>query len=179
MYLILKASKDAYITNKIIGGKFRSTDANTGRAGTLDLFKLYDESTLSGSDSPVEISRALVKFDLDLLHSLTGTVLDLNDPSFRCHLNLRNVNGTQPAPRNFSLIAYPLSQSFDEGDGRDVGSYSDLDVCNFITASYAGGTLYPWFVTGAAAIGYLGSADIDIIGSGNLGAGEIQFGSFL
>lgn len=176
MYLILSSSKDAYITDKI-QGNFRATDANTGRAGTLDIFKLYDESTLSGSEAPVELSRALVKFDLSALHKLTGSVLNINDPSFRCFLTLKNVNGTQAVPRNFSLIAYPLSQSFDEGDGRDVGSFSDLDVCNFLTASYAGGTVYPWFASGANAMGFLGSSDIDIIGSGNLGAGTVQFGS--
>ena len=44
MYLALSASKDAYITNKIIGSSFRATDANLGQAGTLDLFKLYDEN---------------------------------------------------------------------------------------------------------------------------------------
>ena len=47
MYRILTASKDAYITNKIINNSFRATDANVGQAGTLDLFKLYDETTLS------------------------------------------------------------------------------------------------------------------------------------
>lgn len=176
MYLILSSSKDAYITDKI-QGTFRATDANTGRAGTLDLFKLYDESTLSGSEAPVELSRALIKFDLSKLQKLTGSVLDINSPSFRCYLSLKGVNGTQAVPRNFNLIAYPLSQSFDEGDGRDVGSFSDLDVCNFLTASYSGGTTYPWFASGANAIGLLGSSDIDIIGSGNLGAGIVQFGS--
>lgn len=177
MYLILSSSKDAYITNKIIQGKFRATDANTGRAGTLDLFKLYDESKISGSSEPIELSRALVKFDLSKLHKLTGSILNINDPSFRCYLTLKSVNGTQAVPKNFSLIAYPLSQSFDEGDGRDVGTYSDLDVCNFVTASYSGGVSYPWFATGANAVGLLGSSDIDIIGSGNLGAGVVQFGS--
>jgi hypothetical protein len=39
MYRILSASKDAYITNKIINQTFRATDANVGQAGTLDLFK--------------------------------------------------------------------------------------------------------------------------------------------
>jgi hypothetical protein len=177
VYLILSASKDAYITDKIINGAFRATDANTGRAGTLDLFKLYDESSISGTNTPVELSRALIQFDLSQLRSLTGSVLDIADPSFRCQLSLRDVNGTQSVPRNFSLVAYPLSQSFDEGDGRDVGSFSDLDVCNFLTASYSGGTAYPWFASGANAIGLLGSPDIDIIGSGNLGSGVVQLGS--
>ena len=39
MYRILSASKDAYITNKIINNSFRATDANTGQAGTLDLLR--------------------------------------------------------------------------------------------------------------------------------------------
>ena len=51
MYRILSASSDAYITNKIINSSFRATDANVGHAGTLDLFKLYDESSLSDSDN--------------------------------------------------------------------------------------------------------------------------------
>lgn len=177
MYLILSASKDAYITDKIINGAFRATDANTGRAGTLDLFKLYDESSISGTAAPVELSRALIQFDLSPLRALTGSVLDIDDASFRCQLSLRSVLGTQAVPRNFNLVAYPLSQSFDEGDGRDVGSFADLDVCNFITASYAGGTTYPWFASGANAIGLLGSPDIDVIGSGNLGSGVVQFGA--
>ena len=112
MYLILSSSKDAYITNKIIQGSFRATDSNTGRAGTLDLFKLYDESTIAGESDPIELSRALIKFDLSKLRTLTGSILDINDPSFKCLLSLKSVNGTQTVPRNFSLIAYPLSQSF-------------------------------------------------------------------
>ena len=66
MYLVLTASKDTYITDKIIDGAFRAKDANVGRAGTLDLFKLYSESTLSGTDDPIEVSRALLQ--LSLIH---------------------------------------------------------------------------------------------------------------
>ena len=86
MYLILTSSKDTYITNKIIDGKFRATDANVGQAGTIDLFKLYDESTLSGEDAPVEISRALIKFDIERLKSLTGSNLDITNSTFKCTL---------------------------------------------------------------------------------------------
>ena len=69
MYRILSASKDCYITNKIINNSFRATDANVGQAGTLDIFKLYDESKISGEDEPIELSRALVSFDLNPLRS--------------------------------------------------------------------------------------------------------------
>ena len=64
MKIFCTASDDAYITDKIIQERFRATDANTGRAGTLDLFKLYDETRLLGSSSQSETSRILIKFDL-------------------------------------------------------------------------------------------------------------------
>lgn len=176
MYLILTASKDTYITNKIINSTFRATDANLGRAGTIDIFKLYDESVISGETSPIEISRALVKFEYDSLKSLTGSVLNINDPSFKCYLKMYDVLGTQVVPRNFNIVLYPLSQSFDEGDGRDVSSFADLDVCNFVTASYSSGVIYPWHVSGANSIGVLGSPNIDVIGSGSLGAGIVDLG---
>ena len=44
MFRRLKATKDTYITNKIIKNDFRATDANVGEAATLDLFKLYNEN---------------------------------------------------------------------------------------------------------------------------------------
>ena len=58
MYKIFTASKDTYITNKILRNTSRATDANLGAASTLDLFKLYDESVISGETTPIELSRA-------------------------------------------------------------------------------------------------------------------------
>ena len=65
MYLVFTASKDTYITNKIINSSTRATDANLGAASTIDLFKLYDETNISGETSPRELSRGLIKFNLD------------------------------------------------------------------------------------------------------------------
>ena len=56
MYRIFTASSDTYITNKIINNKFRATDANVGQAGTLDLFKLYSENTLTSESKKAEAS---------------------------------------------------------------------------------------------------------------------------
>ena len=178
MYLILTASKDTYITNKILNSSYRATDANVGRAGTLDLFKLYNESDLDGETNPIELSRILLKFNYDTLQDLTSTVLDITHPSFKCELKLYNVLSSHATPRNFNIATYALSQSFDEGIGRDVGSFSDLDVSNFVTASYSGGTVYPWYVTGANRGGELNSSDIDFITSGAVGSGLEDLGVF-
>lgn len=174
MIIVCTASSDTYITNKIVNQKFRATDANVGRAGTLDLFKLYDETSLMGVAGQDEISRILVKFDLQPLYDLTGTLLDLNSSSFKAYLKMYDVAGGNATPANFNLVAFPLSMSFDEGVGRDVGSFNDLDRANFITSSYTNGTNVLWFASGANAGGLLGSPDIDYIASGNLGNGIVN-----
>ena len=172
MYRRLNAVKDTYITNKIIKDSFRATDANVGEAATLDLFKLYNENNISGEDEPVELTRILIKFDLNPLRALTGSTLDYTSDSFRCDLKLYDVFGGQTLPSNFKVLAAPLSQSFDEGVGRDVFKFQDIDAANFITASNSGGSSNTWFVSGANRLGLLGSDEIDVIASGNLNDGN-------
>ena len=104
MYRILTASKDTYITDKIIKSNFRSEDANVGKASTLDIFKLYGESYLSGTENPVEISRGLVKFDLNPLREITGSFLDIGSSTFKVKLRLSDVYGGQTTPSNFKII---------------------------------------------------------------------------
>lgn len=172
----LIATKDTYITNRIIRNSFRATDANVGLAGTLDLFKLADESTtvgegpyVSGTNNPIELSRILLKFNLEPLRALTSSILDVNHSSFKCTMRLYDVMGGQTVPSNFSLVLYPLSRSFDEGIGRDVRAYEDIDAANYVTASMSNGVSV-WFSSGADAKGYLGQESIDVItGSTRLG----------
>lgn len=174
MFKLLKATKDGYITNKIILNRFRAKDGNVGNAGTLDLFKLHDESRSGSATNPQELSRLLIKFDLDPLRALTGSTLDYSSPSFNCTLKMRDVIGGQTLPSNFSMILYPLSKSFDEGIGRDVASFSDVDVANFITASVTNGVVSLWTSEGADKKGLLGSSNIDVISSGSVGEGVVD-----
>lgn len=164
MFRSLIADKDAYITDRVIAGN-RVNNSNTGRAGSLDLFKLYG-NTLSGSFPNVELSRLLIHFDLQTLRDLVSTgKIDLNHSSFNCTLKLFDVYGGQPNPDNFGVVVYPLSRSFDEGHGRDVVTYSDYDVCNFLTASRAGGV---WFASGCN-LGGLATDSVDFITSASIG----------
>lgn len=173
MYRALKADKDAYITDRIIKGASR-TDANTGEAGTLDLYKVYGLNK-SGSNSLAELTRLLVHFDLDSLRdSYAAGELDISSPTFKCSLKLHDVYGGQTTPRNFTVKVYPLSQSWDEGRGRDVVFYQDSDVVNFLTASWVDGAPTTWYASGANAKGVLGAANIDVISTGDLGAGVVS-----
>ncbi len=175
MYRVIKATKDAYITDRIIRGQ-RRLDASTGEAGSLDLYKLYGLNK-SGSILLSELTRLLVQFDLtDLRQDIADGLVDVSSPSFKCNLKLHDVYGGQNTPRNFATEVLPLSRSWDEGRGRDIVFYQDGDVVNFLTASYtAAGGPSVWFASGANAKGLLGSDNIDLITSGNLGSGVVAF----
>lgn len=172
MILIASASNDTYITDKIVDST-RAVSGNVGRAGTLDLFKLYNESTaITGA---IELSRLLVKFDLSKAKVLASSTLKISDESFSAKLRLRNISAGQPVPSNFTIQIFPLAVSFEEGLGRDVISFANVDASNFLSNSV--GSL--WNVSGASKSGTLGESSIDYYASGNLqdGNGVINLGS--
>lgn len=148
MYRKIRADKDSYVTNKIINSSrptlSRSTDANVGQAGTLDLFKLYNATPVSSGTSGVELTRAVIHFNLDPIASLTGSIINPNHSSFKCFLSMKDVNGGQTVPSNFSLVVNPLGKAFSEGRGNDVIGFRDLDAVNWFTASIDGGVVTPW-----------------------------------
>ena len=194
MKIFCTSSSDTYITNKILDGSTRVTDANVGRAGVLDLFKLYDETDLPPDertassnvdlyarldddgdgtpDTSIELSRILVKFDLDKIHELTGSKIDLASSNFSAKLKLFDVRTGHAVPRNFKVMAIPLSQSFDEGSGRNISAYNDLDASNFLTASYSNSADNVWNEKGANASGSLGTNNIDLIETADFGDGS-------
>lgn len=158
MYRILRADRDAYITDRIVQSE-RVVSGNVGAAGTLDLFKLYGLAVSGSLSLPLaELSRLLIHFDLDPLRDLvTDGKVDLSNPSFNVTLKLFDVFGGQPTPSNFTITLHPLSRSFDEGLGRDVVYYGDHDVCNFLSGSREQG---PWILSGANQGGHItGSVD--------------------
>jgi hypothetical protein len=168
MYRTFRSSKDTYITDRVYRGK-RNFNTNVGRAGTMDIYKLYGV-TKSGSNENNELTRGLIKFDIQKLKDdYAAGQFDISSPNFKCNLFLYDVYGGQTTPDNFKLCVIPLAQDFEEGIGRDVVFYQDRDICNFLTASENS----TWFLSGANAKGNLGNSNIDVIVSGNLGAGLV------
>lgn len=175
MYKVLRPDRDAYITDRVIKGA-RAYGANVGAAGSLDLFKLYGFTT-SASLPNIELSRLLVHYDLQPLRDLVAAGrVDPGNPSFKCTLKLFDVYGGQPTPDNFTATVFPLSRSFDEGLGRDVVYYADLDTCNFLTGSRGQG---PWLLSGCGLGGGLpGSVDYvtasaNVLGGASLGGSQL------
>jgi hypothetical protein len=167
MIISLTASADTYITNKIVDGQARIF-SNVGKAGTLDLFKLYDETEQSNS---LELSRILLKFNLDYLNFFTSSILNLNN--LNAVLKLKPIVLGNPCPNNFTISVFPLAQEFTEGLGRDVISFADLDISNYITASLNSS----WFLSGCSQGGLSGSSNIDYITHADFGTGLISLES--
>lgn len=174
MIKIISASADTYITNRIVSRHLRAKDANVGQAGTIDLFKLFNETDIVGEEEPIEITRALLKFDLEPIRRLTGSLFDPSSSSFKCKLKMKDVYGGNATPTKFSLILHPLSKSFHEGAGRDIIRFEDVDAANFVTASFVGGSAVLWNGEGASAEGAVGRSDIDIISSADFGSGAVS-----
>ena len=132
----LTCSKDTYITNKVIAGTRRATDANVGFASTIDLFKLHNESSMKDETGDIqEISRGLLHFDLDQLKTDLSTLVDTAESTLKIELVIKDVQGTQVAPSAFALQLYPLKQAFDEGLGNDVIGFSELQAANWTSGS--------------------------------------------
>jgi hypothetical protein len=181
MYRILKADKDGYVTNKLIfarGSSLTSSiDANVGQAGTIDIFKLYNETPVPSGTSGIEVSRGLIHFDLDPLRAITSSILNPLDPSFKAYLSMKNVYGGQTVPSNFVLVVNPLGKDFTEGRGNDVIGYRDLDAVNWLTASIDGASITTWTSGGIIYGGDTAdvNADYYLSGSSILGYVPLSF----
>ncbi len=159
MQLIISASKDCYITDKIIDNKYRSKNSNTGHSATLDLFKLFEESGVVESGNFItsnvsEKSALLISFDYSKIGELTSSILDIRKTSdFKAYLELQDVSSGLQKPFNFDASCNPLVRSFEEGFGVDVNGFNDLGSSNYLTSSYLGASPVTWKSEGAAAAG--------------------------
>ena len=105
----------------------RATGSNMGLADSVEIFSIFAQA----SSSSLEAARVLVQFPVS--SSDTGTTI-LEDReagnipasgSVSFYLKLTNVVSTTTLPRNFTLCASPVSQSWEEGYGVDLSGYSD------------------------------------------------------
>tara|TARA_Y100000310_G_scaffold339106_1_gene430765 strand:+ start:3891 stop:5462 length:1572 start_codon:yes stop_codon:yes gene_type:complete len=108
----------------------RGTGSNMGLADSLEVFSIYAQAT----SSSYEEARILIQFPItsSVVAGVT-TILDDRDAglipasgSVDFYLRVYNVATDQPLARNFTLVASPLSQSWQEGSGVDLDGYTDL-----------------------------------------------------
>ncbi len=119
MILRFLPTKDTTITNSF--DSFfteRKEHANMGASDVLETFCLYDRD----GDESSEISRILLKFDVDEIYS---EISDFDIDNVKFILKLFNAPHAQTLPRDFTLFAYPVTHDWVEGEGLDMSNYLD------------------------------------------------------
>lgn len=116
------ANKDTTITNAYkLDLIHRAEDANMGASDSLEMFSIFAQANTSS----VEKSRILVQFPVsDVIQDRNNSKLPISG-SVRFVLKMYNVKHPFSLPKDYIALIAPLSQSWDEGYGLDMESYSD------------------------------------------------------
>ena len=126
------ATKDNTITNAFKSNlTSRGVSGNMGQSDIVEIFSIYAQANTSSS----ELSRILIEFDTTEINTdRTNGVIPASG-SINYFLRLYNARHSQTTPKDYTLVVQPVSQSWNEGLGLDMESYSDEDASNYISAS--------------------------------------------
>ena len=130
------ATKDNTISNayREYSNTRRVSNLNYGQTDSLQIFSLYNTVTASTDDN--EKSRAIVQFDLSQINTdrSNGDIPASGSVSF--YLKLKNYPETTTSPTSMTLVASPLSRSWNEGRGKSFDEEGTNKVgSNWLTAS--------------------------------------------
>ena len=125
--------------------KQRGTEANMGLSDALEIFFIYGQTSNQNATTQdkLEESRILLKFDTDAIMEHYNNTFPTDDVKFI--LKLTNAVHPFTLARNYDIKAYALSESFIEGNGVDMDSYSDLGFSSWTNRDVA----TPWTKAGA------------------------------
>lgn len=128
------ATLDNVITNAFESNLItRGTGSNMGLSDSVEVFSIYAQANSSSNEQ----AKSLIQFPIlttdttnpNSLYTIQGDRNNSKIPasgSVDFYLRVFNVATDQTLPRDFTLVVSPLSQSWQEGYGLDMESYSDL-----------------------------------------------------
>lgn len=125
MHRYFFTTKDTFInsgSNQTTGEDF--TDKNTGQDEILELKKVFFDRTFSHP------TRVLVQFDTD---EIKNYITSSNVPvDYKLNLRLYETEGTSGLSEEYIIAAYPLSQEWDEGVGKEIDVPKTTDGCSWL-----------------------------------------------
>lgn len=128
MFFRIFPQKDTFITNYQRGG-VPQTGSNFGASEILHLLKKAGISGSVGTPATSSIARVISQFDLSPFSDMIAAGRMPASAIFRLHMSDAQHCGTVPASLDVEVQA--LSQSWDEGNGRDVDNFADKGVANW------------------------------------------------
>ena len=115
MHYFIFANKDSYITEASPSHIIIDADTVDKNYGHDEILELGKEFANLYSTSSYNTSRVLIQFDYsDISSSIVNQYI--TDPKF--YLRLYETEGQQELSKDYSLLAFPLSQSWEEGVGK-------------------------------------------------------------
>jgi len=121
------ADADNTITNAFESDlSTRATGSNMGRADILEVFHIYGQE----SSTSAELSRALINFPVTSIATdrTNGDIPASGSVNF--YLRVYNAPHGSTIPRNATYSVLAVSQSWEEGNGMDMESYTNLTYDN-------------------------------------------------
>ena len=130
------AAKDNTITNAYKSNlSTRGVSGNMGQSDIMEVFHIYGQVSSSADGLSSELSRVIIEFDTSTISTdRTDGVIPASG-SVNFFLTMYDAEHTQTTPKDFTLIASAVSQSWDEGLGLDMEEYTDLDSSNWLSSS--------------------------------------------
>jgi len=129
MLLRYTASADNTIVSAFNKGlNTRGTGSNAGLSDVIETFSIYGRQQPSSSTDigSQELSRILVQFPISSISDDRTLGIVPQSGSVNFYLRLFNAQHSKTVPRDYKLVVYPVSQSWQEGEGLDLENYSDV-----------------------------------------------------
>ena len=137
MHRYFFTTKDSFInsgSNSITGEDFK--DKNTGQDEILELKKVFADRTFSYQ------TRVLLQFDADEIENYISSSVLPND--YQLNLRLYETEGTSGLSEEYTIAAYPLSQSWNEGVGKEGDVPKTVDGCSWAYSKNNQGVEVKW-----------------------------------
>ena len=146
MHRYFFTTKDAFInsgSDSITGEDY--TDKNTGQDEVLELKKVFFNKDFSYN------TRVLIQFDADEINNyITASSIP---SSYKTNLKLWETKGTSGLSETYTIAAYPLSESWSEGVGKEGDVPKTTDGVSWKNRQYpAGGSEVAWATGGGTYI---------------------------
>ncbi len=139
------ATKDAFInsgSNLLDGATYQ--DKNTGKDEVLELKKVFFNQEFH---SP---TRMLIQFDIDEIENYISSSVLPN--TYKTYLRLWEVGGTSGLSDEYDIAAYPLSQEWDEGVGKEADTPKTTDGCSWLNRKNLNGIETTWTTSGGTYV---------------------------
>jgi len=146
MHRYFFTTKDAFInsgSNETTGEDFK--DKNTGQDEVLELKKVFFDRTFSYP------TRILLQFDVDEIENyISSSVLP---STYKLNLRLYESEGTSGLTEEYKIAAYPVSESWSEGVGKESDRPKTTDGVSWKNRQYPyGGSEVAWTTGGGTYI---------------------------